>query len=144
MRPLSASTSNSWPPAQALHVQNRRPRRRWQMCVRTLCFMIYVVNDNRYRLSAVWTSVLGGSRDRWRGLRGPKVQRALREAGNGREDLISGFGPHEGFEIRMLSVDELPNGGFELRDAAVRSTAQLLVRQFGSARPSSARSHRSG
>ena len=31
----------------------------------------------------------------------------------------------------MVRVDEFANGGFELRDTAVRPTTQLLVRQFG-------------
>jgi hypothetical protein len=60
-----------------------------------------------------------------------KIESSLGETSHGREDLIGALGPHEWFGIRVMRIDELANGGFELRDASVRPAPQLFVGQFG-------------
>jgi len=54
---------------------------------------------------------------------------ALREAGDAGEDLVGGLGPDEGFGGVVMRGNELADGGFELGDAAVHPTTELLGRQ---------------
>src|SRR5207253_738473 len=72
-----------------------------------------------------------GSRNKWRDCRGLKVECALSESRDAREDLISGLGPGERLEIRMMCVDEVANSRFALHDAAVATTTQLFIGELG-------------
>ena len=47
------------------------------------------------------------------------------EAGDGGQDLISGFGPAEGFRLLVMGGDELPDGGFQFGYAAMGAALDL-------------------
>src|SRR6267142_3376817 len=63
-------------------------------------------------------------------LRGLKIERALRESGDARQNLIGGLRPHERLGILLMRVDERLDSGLELRHALVGATAQLFIRQL--------------
>jgi len=45
-------------------------------------------------------------------LRGPRIDGALSESGDARQDLVGTFGPDEGLGIGLMGVDELIRFGF--------------------------------
>jgi hypothetical protein len=55
----------------------------------------------------------------------------LRKSRDARKNLVGGVRPYEGFRVRVMCVDELPNGSLKLGDAVVSTTAQLLIGQLG-------------
>lgn len=59
------------------------------------------------------------------------LERALREAGDARENLVRGLDPDVGFARLVVDSDERPDGGDELADAAMHAPPQLLGRQRG-------------
>ena len=64
----------------------------------------------------------------WRGVR---VNGPLSESGDAGQDLIGTFRPNERFPIRLMRLDELLNGRFELGNTAERAATDLLHRELG-------------
>lgn len=48
-------------------------------------------------------------------------------SGDGLEDGIGGFGPHEGLWVVIVGLDEGDDGGFQFEHAAVDAALNLLV-----------------
>ena len=72
-----------------------------------------------------------GSRNKWRGRCGVKIQSALSKPRDARENLIGGLGPHERFRTGVMRIDEVANRRFELGDAAMHAATQLFGGEFG-------------
>ena len=56
---------------------------------------------------------------------------SMSEASDAAENLVGGFGPLKRARLSIVNFEKLRNGTFQLADAAMRSTANLLVGEFG-------------
>ena len=55
--------------------------------------------------------------------------RSLGEPSNARENLVGGFGPHEGLGVLVMALEKRPDRTFQFSDTAMYAASDLLCRQ---------------